>query len=288
LKRCLACGQSFEADSWTCPRCGEAPRKNEFLSFAPALSTSGESFDPRWFHVLAGREAGSFWFRGRNRLIVWALRRYFPSARSFLDVGCGTGFVLAGVARASREMTVAGGDLLTAGLRFARERVPRAALYQLDARRLPFEEEFDVVGAFDVLEHIDEDQVAMSEMTRATRRGGGVLVTVPQHGWLWSGEDEAGDHRRRYSRDEVVGKLTRAGLSVERVTSFVSLLLPVMAASRLFHRAGTRDDHSLRELGLPRRVDAAFEATLAAELALVRAGLSLPAGGSLLAVARRP
>ncbi len=69
--------------------------------------------------------------------------------------------MLAGVARASRDVTVAGGDLLIAGLRFARERVPRAALYQFDARRLPFEGEFDVVGAFDVLEHIDEDQVAM-------------------------------------------------------------------------------------------------------------------------------
>ncbi len=127
-----------------------------------------------------------------------------------------------------------------------------------------------------------------SEMTRATRRGGGVIITVPQHGWLWSAEDEAGDHRRRYSRSELVEKLTRAGLSIERVTSFVSLLLPVMAASRFLDHTGSRDVDWLRELGLPRPLDAAFEATLVAELALIRAGFSLPAGGSLLAVARRP
>jgi SAM-dependent methyltransferase len=288
LKLCLACGRSFEAHDWTCPGCGESPRRDKFLSFTPALSASRETFDPRWYPALAAREAGSFWFRGRNRLIVWALRRYFPSARSFLEVGCGTGFVLAGVARASREMTLAGGDLLSAGLGFARERVPRAAIYQLDARRLPFEEEFDVVGAFDVLEHIDEDQEVLSEMTRAARPGGGVLITVPQHVWLWSAEDEAGHHRRRYSRSEVVEKLTRAGLSVERVTSFVSVLLPIMAASRLSRRAGSRDVDSLRELSFPRPLDAALEMTLVAELALIRAGFSLPAGGSLLAVARRP
>ena len=288
MKRCLACGRSFEAHDWTCPGCGGSPRDGEFLSFAPVLAASREAFDSRWFPALAAREAGSFWFRGRNRLIVWALRRYFPLARSFLEVGCGTGFVLAGIARTSREMALAGGDLLTAGLGFARERAPRAALYQFDARRLPFDREFDVVGAFDVLEHVDEDSEVLSEMTRAARPGGGVLVTVPQHGWLRSAEDDAGAHRRRYSRNELVEKLTRAGLSVERVTSFVSVLLPIMAASRLSRRAGSRDVDSLRELSLPRLVDAAFEKTLAAELAVIRAGVSLPAGGSLLAVARRP
>jgi SAM-dependent methyltransferase len=287
LRLCLACGRSFEAHDWRCPECGGSPRRNEFVSFAPALAASKESFDARWFPALAAREAGSFWFRGRNGLIVWALRRYFSSARSFLEVGCGTGFVLAGIKRASPEMTLAGGDLLTAGLAFARKRVPDAALYQLDARRLPFEREFDVVGAFDLLEHIDEDQEVLSEMSRAARPGGGVLITVPQHGWLWSTEDEAGGHRRRYSRSELVGKLTRAGLSVERVTSFVSVLLPLMAVLRLSRRARSRDVDSLRELRLPGPVDAVFEKALAGELALIRAGFSFPAGGSLLAVARR-
>lgn len=95
MKLCLACGRSFDAHYWTCLECGQSPQRDEFLSFAPALAARNETFDARWFPALAGREAGSFWFRGRNRLIVWALRRYFPSARSFLEVGCGTGFVLA-------------------------------------------------------------------------------------------------------------------------------------------------------------------------------------------------
>jgi SAM-dependent methyltransferase len=287
LKLCLACRRSFEARDWTCPECRASPRKDEFLSFAPTLAASNEAFDARWFPTLAEREGGSFWFRGRNRLIVWALRRYFPLARSFLEVGCGTGFVLAGIGQTSPEITLAGGDLLTAGLSFARKRVPRAALYQFDARQLPFEREFDVVGAFDVLEHIDEDREVLSEMSRAAKPGGGVLITVPQHRWLWSAEDEAGDHRRRYSRTELIGKLTRAGLSVERVTSFVSVLLPFMAAVRLSRRARSREIDSLRELSLPGPIDAAFEKTLAAELALIQAGFSFPAGGSLLAVARR-
>jgi len=290
LKVCLACGQGFEAGDWICPACGASPQwQDGFLSFAPALASSSETFDARWFPALARREAGSFWFRNRNRLIIWALRRYFPSARSFLEVGCGTGFVLAGVARATKKMTLAGGDLLSAGLSFAHERVPRASLYQLDARRLPFDREFDVVGAFDVLEHIEEDHRVISAMRRAVKPGGGVLVTVPQHAWLWSAEDEAGEHKRRYARRELIERFENAGLSVERVTSFVSVLLPLMAASRLPRRSARRDDSdSLDELRLPRPVDAALEKALGAEFALIRAGLSLPAGGSLLAVTRRP
>jgi len=127
-------------------------------------------------------------------------------------------------------------------------------------------------------------------MWRAVRPGGGALITVPQHRWLWSAEDDAGGHKRRYTRQELVEKVERAGFSVERVTSFVSVLLPLMAASRLRGRVGMRrhDPDSNMELSLPRSLDRLLETAMTAERALVRAGMSLPAGGSLLLVARRP
>ncbi|HVF78907.1 MAG TPA: methyltransferase domain-containing protein [Solirubrobacteraceae bacterium] len=289
MKICLRCDQRFEAEDWTCPACGHEPeRKGGLLLFAPELDSKVDDFDARWFPALAAREAASFWFRGRNQLIVWALGRHFPSARNLLEVGCGTGFVVAGIAQAVAPLTLAAGDAQSSGLAFARDRVPRARLYQLDARSLPFECEFDVVGAFDVIEHLDEDERVLSQMWRAVRPGGGVLITVPQHRWLWSAEDEAGGHKRRYSRRELVQKVERAGFSVERVTSFVSVLLPLMAASRLRGRVGMRHDpDSNLELSLPRWLDRLLETAMTAERALVRAGVSLPAGGSLLLVARR-
>ena len=180
------------------------------------------------------------------------------------------------------------GDARSSGLAFARERVPAARLYQFDARSLPFDREFDVVGAFDVIEHLDEDERVLAQMWRAVRPGGGALITVPQHGWLWSAEDDAGGHKRRYSRRELVAKVQRAGFSVERVTSFVSVLLPLMAAARLRARVGMRHDPDANmELSLPRPLDRLLETAMTAERALVRRGVSLPAGGSLLLVARR-
>jgi SAM-dependent methyltransferase len=243
-------------------------------------------FDERSFEHLPGAEERSFWFRSRNSLIVWALQRYFPNARSMLEIGCGTGFVLAGVRAAFPEMRLVGGELYEAGLAVAARRVPDAELLELDARDLPFEEEFDVVGAFDVLEHIEEDEAALAEMRDALRPGGGLLVTVPQHPALWSAVDDYSRHVRRYRRPELLAKLGSAGFDVVHSTSFVTLLLPVLAASRLRFR-GAKEFDPLSEYRMPAFVDSALGWVLAAERALIRPGLSLPIGGSLLAVARR-
>jgi SAM-dependent methyltransferase len=242
---------------------------------------------PSVFEELAELEPRSFWFRGRALLLAWSLERYFPAARTFLEVGCGTGYTLAEIHRCRPELNVTGGDLFPEGLRVARRRLPGAPLLELDVRSLPFEGEFDVVGAFDVLEHIPEDREALDSLRRAIVPGGGLIITVPQHPRLWSAADDYAHHQRRYTRRELVAKLEVAGFDIVRMTSFVTLLLPFMALSRIRNRSRKSFDLR-RELELPAVVDGAFAHVLSIERALIRAGLSLPRGGSLLAVARRP
>jgi SAM-dependent methyltransferase len=287
VKLCPRCG-SATGDDWHCPSCGFEPELFEGIPcLAPEAVGTTEGFDPEAFERLARTEQGSFWFRSRNRLIVWALDRYFPRARSMLEIGCGTGYVLSGVAAARPAMTLAGAELHPQGLRFARERVPQAAFVQLDATRMPYDGEWDVVGAFDVLEHIEDDEAALAGMIAATRAGGGVVITVPQHGFLWSQADDYARHARRYSRSELVEKVERAGLRVVRATSFVSILLPVMYASRWRERVGRRQYDPAREHASAARVPL-LERALDAERAVIRRGVDLPAGGSLLLVAERP
>jgi SAM-dependent methyltransferase len=247
--------------------------------------TTGDGFDTRSFGLLPDVEERSFWFRSRNRLIVWALQRYFPSARSFLEVGCGTGFVLRGVSRAFPRLELTGSDLFDEGLDVARVRVPEARLLQLDARALPFVADFDVVGAFDVLEHIENDEAALVSMCRAVKPGGGIILTVPQHPALWSATDEFGKHVRRYTRRELIGKLERAGLEVERLTSFVSFLLPLLVVSRARQRRLDLSYDPLADYPESRLLDRSLERVMDVERTLIRSGASLPAGGSLLAVA---
>jgi SAM-dependent methyltransferase len=249
------------------------------------VAVTRRGFDPELFEPIADVEERSFWFRARSRLIVSAFRRHFPDARSFLEVGCGGGVVLAALREALPELRLVGGELYPEGLEVARRRLPDTELVELDARSLPYESEFDVVGAFDVLEHIDEDVEALRQMVRAARSGGGVLVLVPQHPWLWSEHDEIVEHRRRYTRKELVAKAGASGIEILEVTSFVTSLLPVMAVSRAVDRVRKKTDPFANlEPGPLNRV---FERVLDGERRLIERGVSLPFGGSLMLVGRK-
>jgi SAM-dependent methyltransferase len=274
---CLRCGADFAGSTWACPHCGfEPPRIGGFPAWGAPPGAGGG-----WGRTAARLEAGNFWFRARNRLLAWALRRYFPRARSFLEVGCGTGFVLAGIATAFPELKLAASEAASDGLVHAAARVPGASLMQMDARRIPFRDEFDVI------EHIEDDRAVLAGLRAAAAPAGGLLLTVPQHPFLWSEFDARAGHVRRYRAAELRGKVLEAGFEIVRMTSFVTLLLPLMLASRLAQRRPRRDYDPLAELRIAPWLNWSLEKVLDAERLPIRAGISLPAGGSLLVVAKR-
>jgi SAM-dependent methyltransferase len=289
MRSCISCGKPFDHPSWQCPACLHKPKTLDgHLAFAPELAEESEGFEPDYFARLAELEPGSFWFRSRNRLLCWTLKHYFPDAQSFFEIGCGTGFVLAHIRKEFPQLTVAGSEVFSKGLSFASERLPGVDLFQMDARQIPFENEFDVIGAFDVLEHIGDDELVLSQMHRAVRKGGGILLTVPQHSFLWSEVDEYSRHVRRYSVSELKAKVAQAGFRTLRATSFVSLLLPLMLIARLKQRPANREFDPAAEFRLSAPANYLLERVMDAERAMIRLGVSFPAGGSLLLVAKRP
>jgi SAM-dependent methyltransferase len=288
LRLCPGCAATLVAAGWDCGACGHRPQQRAgFIALAPELAAQSEGFDPVLFAELAKLEERTFWFRARNQLILRALQQYAPAFGDFLEVGCGTGYVLQGVAAAFPQARLCGSEAQTEGLQFAAARVPRAEFLQMDARCMPFEKEFDAIGAFDVIEHINEDETVLAQMHRALRPGGSLLLTVPQHPFLWSEYDVRAHHVRRYTRGELRQKLARAGFGIVKMTSFVSVLLPLMMLSRLTRRSDAADYDPLAELRIGALTNALLERALDVERLLINAGLSLPFGGSLLAVARR-
>src|SRR5260370_17297493 len=190
MKLCSSCDKPFDHWTWQCPHCSYEPEKIEgHLAFAPELALESEGYEADYFARLAKIEAGNFWFRSRNRLLIWAMLRYFPQAENFLEIGCGTGFVLSGIREAFPKLILSGSEIFSEGLNFAAERLPGVELLQMDARRIPFRKEFDVIGAFDVLIHVNEDDEFLSQIYQATRRRGGILLNVPQHSCLWTEGD---------------------------------------------------------------------------------------------------
>jgi len=114
-----------------------------------------------------------------------------------------------------------------------------------------------------------------------------MLLTVPQHEFLWSQVDEHAFHVRRYHAGEQRTKLERTGFRILTMTSFVSLLLPPMFVSRLARRKSRQDFDVLAELRLSPAANFALKSMLDLEWGLIRAGIRFPFGGSLLVMAQK-
>lgn len=286
--RCTACGSDTDSLTEACGQCGHAVTiVDGYPAFAPELAHGGGGYDAELFAELAPLEEKSFWFRARNELILWAIRRWRPDLTSFLEIGTGTGFVLSGVAGQHPTAQLYGSEIFVDGLPFAAARVPGAQLMQMDARAIPMRDEVDVIGAFDVLEHIEEDVTVLQEMHGALKDDGLLVISVPQHRWLWSPADDHAHHVRRYTAGELRDKITGAGFEVLKSTSFVSILLPMMMLSRLLMKRRTDDYDPIDEMRMPAALNAVLYRVMRVENALIRWGVRFPLGGSRLVVARK-
>jgi SAM-dependent methyltransferase len=281
----IGVGQPIWPPGWTCKACGHKSELRDGIPLlAPTLADTDVGMDTELFSHLSLWEADNFWFVPRNRMIVGLLKRFFPRAEAFLEIGCGTGFVLSSVADLKNWRCLVGSELHPSGLGIARKRLGhRAEFVQADARAIPARDAFDVVGAFDVLEHIDDDLGTLKSIYSALNGSGGLILTVPQHPWLWSTTDEAAHHVRRYERGELAEKVSSVGFRVVFSGSYSSLLLPIMIASRLWRR--DKGELLRREFELPDRLNRLLMSVLNLEVSLTLAGVSFPAGGSSVVVA---
>jgi SAM-dependent methyltransferase len=273
---------------WHCPSCGASVAQTEGIPlYAPALADTVSGFNPASFAKLVAIEDTHFWFAARNELIVGLANRFFPNAKRYLEIGCGTGAVLRAVAASRPWQRLAGSDLHPTGLKFARERVPQQTeLVQMDARSIPASSAFDLVGAYDIIEHVAEDEAALRSLRGSIVEGGGTIIAVPQHPSLWSRADEIGHHQRRYRIGEMEAKLKRNGFEILFSSSFTAVLLPLMALSRLKGRGATDDTDIERETIVGPATNAFLKAILRGEVRLTLAGLRWPIGGSRIVVAR--
>lgn len=306
MKLCIACKKQFTASpasnkqhsgvrhqplvprEWLCPVCEFLPvTLDEIVAFAPERADSDIGFKQDHYRKYAEIEKNNFWFSARNKLIIWALQHYFSPCSNFLELGSGNGLVLAAIQETSPAFTLTGSDIANTALQYLKQKVNNATLLQMDGRTIPFVDEFDIIGAFDMLEHIAEDEQVLQQMYQAVKPGGGIILTVPQHPFLWSQHDVQLCHVRRYTKNELVNKVSKAGFQLTKITSFVSLLLPFMIISRLFKHKSVRGFDCLAELQLPIMLNNAFSKILNLERSIIKLGFNLPVGGSLLLIAKK-
>lgn len=263
-----------------------------FRCYAPAMAVDHSDYPSGGFDVTAEVEARSFWCRTRNRVLTRVFQRFTDRSRPLdvLEIGCGIGGVLEAL-RAISNLRLTGSEIYLHGLRYARAKMPDIDFIQLDATDIPFHAAYDVVGAFDVIEHIDRDELVMQQVYDALRPGGLFVVTVPQYPWMWSSLDELVHHKRRYRRAELLDRLRRAGFEVTYVTSFVTVLFPLMFLTRVSDWFRLRSTDSMADFSSrvapPAAINTICDWLMRLDEWALRAGLTLPFGGSLLAVARK-
>jgi SAM-dependent methyltransferase len=238
-------------------------------------------------------EKESFWVRSRNRLLSEIIDTCSKdiSNPKFLEVGGGTGEFLRNII-GNKNLQVTGSDIYYSALSFAKKKLPDVEFIQFDVTKGGLNRKYDIIGAFDVLEHIDDDLSALGNIYEMLNYGGFLVVTVPQYKFLWSNIDKIVKHKRRYSRGELLQKLSQKGFSTNYCTSFLFFLFPLMFMTRIMDRRKKMNAKFIStefagRVSFPRSLSWTFDKLMRVDEFLIRRRMRLPFGGSLLVVAQK-
>ena len=232
------------------------------------------------YDAMAAHDSSHWWYVARRDVLRDLIAREIapPRGARILEVGCGTGHNLAML---SEFGTVEGHELDDAARAVATARFGSVGDARLPELPGVAEQSYDLVAILDVLEHVEDDVAALESLARRLRPGGKLLVTVPQYPWLWSGHDVANHHFRRYTKATLRAAVASAGLRLDLLTSFNSLLFPLAAADRVRARITKREGSDDAQPAAP--VNALFRAVFGLERHLI-GRLPMPPGVSLAAV----
>ncbi|HWI88624.1 MAG TPA: class I SAM-dependent methyltransferase [Sphingomicrobium sp.] len=223
-----------------------------------------------------------WWYRGRREVLAALIRRIVrpPQDAEILEIGCGTGHNFPMLGAFGHVDALELDDQMRA---YAERRLGRnvmsAPLPELAG--VP-DRGYDLIGAFDVIEHIDDDRPAIAAIATKLKPGGKFVMTVPAHQWMWSTHDVVNHHKRRYSKRSLRDLIEGSPLRLEALGYFNSLLFPAAVAERVASKARGKDEASLSLPPAP--LNAVLERTFAAERHLI-GRVPLPPGLSLYAVA---
>jgi len=234
------------------------------------------------YEQMAELDQRHWWYRARRQVLAELIRRKAPPppGARLLEIGCGTGHNLAMLGQFG---PVDGLELDDQARAIAERRLGRTVMSAPlpELAGVP-EHYYDLVGAFDVIEHIDDDEAALESIATRLKPGGKFVMTVPAHRWMWSAHDVVNHHKRRYSKSALKKLIDNSPLRLESIGYFNSLLFPLAVAERMASKARGKDDANLSLPSAP--LNSALEHAFAVERHLI-GRVPLSPGLSLFAVA---
>jgi|CXWL01.1.fsa_nt_gi SAM-dependent methyltransferase len=230
-------------------------------------------------------EANHFFYVSTHLLVINLIKRFTRGRQlHILDAGCGTGGLAIKLAAIGKVWAI---DASQEAIRFAKKRGVGAKLAGIE--KIPFPEKtFDVVTSIDVIYHkkVKDDVLALKEVRRVLKPGGVFVLRVPANQYLMSAHDRHVHTARRYQRDELIGKIKKAGLSLRQI-SFVHSPIFLLSLGRIFFERFTNEPDSSAVGNLNPVLNKCLTGVLNLEASLISRGIPLPVGQGLIAVAIR-
>ena len=233
---------------------------------------------------MAEREQTYWWHIGRFRIMEsylgLATRGVDKKKTKILNIGCGTG----GTIKVLEQFgTVENVDVSVDAIKLMKK--AGYSVTKVDGIKLPYKNNsFDIVGAFDVLEHIDNDVDALKEWQRVLKPGGKVVLTVPAYSWLWSEHDTSLHHHRRHTRKGVKQRSVEAQLVPKKISYAIVFSLPLVVGFRWLNKLlGRKTDGETSYVNVPEWVNSIFSNLLFIE-AWFHKYIMFPFGTSVVAI----
>ena len=234
------------------------------------------------YQQMAELDERHWWYRARRKVLAELIRREArpPAGAQILEIGCGTGHNLAMLSQFGH---VDGLELDAEARALSEKRLGRRIMSSPlpDLAEVP-DRHYDLIGAFDVIEHIADDEAALASIAAKLKPGGKFVMAVPAHQWMWSAHDVVNHHQRRYSKRNLKALIDGSPLKLDKIGYLNSLLFPLAVVERAASKLLGNDNADVKLPPAP--LNAALEKVFAAERYLV-GRLPLPPGLSLFAVA---
>jgi len=185
-----------------------------------------DDYNAKGLDILYNAEEKHFWFVARKEFILQEIKPNIDLKSKIIEIGAGTGNV-SRYLKQNGYKNISVGEMHLNGLLYAKNYGIKDC-YQFDLLDTPFEREFDVVCMFDVLEHIEDDGLALENVYKMLHKQGCVVLTVPSHKWLWNREDAIAGHKRRYTKKYLTRKLQDNGFEIVKAKYFFMFIVPLL------------------------------------------------------------
>ncbi len=193
-----------------------------------------QDYNAKGLDHLFSQEENHFWFIARKEFILAQMLKHVDTKSAIIEIGAGTGNV-ARYLQHNGYNDFSVGEMHISGLKYAKS-YGIDKCYQFDLLRAPFENEFDTVCMFDVLEHIENDKLALQNVYQMLKNRGEVVISVPAHMWLWNRDDSIAGHKRRYTKGQLVDLLNKAGFTIVKARYFFISILPLLYLRTLINK----------------------------------------------------